>query len=146
MNAAAPHLALGIAGALSALAALLHLAIILGGAPWYRFFGAGERMARLAEAGHAQPALITLGIAVVLLVWAGYAWAAGGWVPALRGLPALRWGLLLITAVYLLRGLAPLVLGLGGLPLTPFLLWSSAICLGFGLVHLLGLVQRWSLL
>ena len=29
-------------GILSALAALLHLAVIVGGPVWYRFFGAGE--------------------------------------------------------------------------------------------------------
>jgi hypothetical protein len=36
---------------LSAAAALLHIAVIVGGAEWYRFFGAGEGMARLAERG-----------------------------------------------------------------------------------------------
>jgi len=34
-----------VAAALSGLAALLHVAIVFGGGPWYRFFGAGERMA-----------------------------------------------------------------------------------------------------
>lgn len=38
---------------LSAIAALLHVGIIIGGPSWYRFFGAGERMARAAAAGHA---------------------------------------------------------------------------------------------
>ena len=42
-----------IAGAvLSALAPLLQVGCIVYGAPWYRFFGAGENMARMAEAGH----------------------------------------------------------------------------------------------
>jgi len=35
-----------IGAALSGLAALLHVGCILFGAPWYRFFGAGEKMAR----------------------------------------------------------------------------------------------------
>jgi hypothetical protein len=32
-------------GILSAIAALLHAAVIAGGPDWYRFFGAGEEMA-----------------------------------------------------------------------------------------------------
>jgi hypothetical protein len=37
---------------------------------------------------------------------------------------------------------APLVLAKGG-RITPFVVWSSLICFAYGLVHLLGLVQRW---
>lgn len=39
------------AGTLDALAALLHVACIFGGPAWYRFLGAGERMAGMAERG-----------------------------------------------------------------------------------------------
>ena len=45
--AANPFLIAG--GVLSALASLLHIAVIAGGPAWYRFFGAGEGMARMAE-------------------------------------------------------------------------------------------------
>ncbi|WP_353615513.1 hypothetical protein [Colwellia sp. PAMC 21821] len=38
-----------IAGFLSALAAAIHLGCIFFGASWYRFFGAGEHMAIMAE-------------------------------------------------------------------------------------------------
>ena len=54
------------AGMLNAAAAILHLAVILGGPDWYRFFGAGEGMARMAEQGMVRPVLITLGIAAIL--------------------------------------------------------------------------------
>jgi len=40
---------------------------------------------------------------------------------------------------------APLVPARGG-RVTPFVVWSSLICLGYGLVHLVGLVQRWAVL
>ena len=40
-----------LAGSLSGLAALLHVAAIVGGPDWYRFFGAGEGMAGAAERG-----------------------------------------------------------------------------------------------
>ena len=89
-------------GVLSTAAALLHLAIIAGGPDWYRFFGAGERMARMAELGLLRPALITLGIAAILAVWAAYAFAGAGLI---RRLPLMRTALLAITAIYLLRGL-----------------------------------------
>lgn len=129
-----------LAAALSALASLLHVGVIGGGADWYRFFGAGERMARLAEAGSLRPAVITLGIAAVLATWAAYA-ASGARL--LRPLPLLRAALVAITVVYLLRGLALVPAALMPALRTPFNLWSSAICLAIGMVHALGLRQAW---
>lgn len=124
-------------GALSAIAALLHLGCIRYGAPWYRFFGAGERMARLAEAGSPVATLVTLAIATVLGLWALYALLAGLGLP----LPVLC----LVTAVYLLRGLGGLLLVKRGLGRSAaFWLWSSAICLTLGGLHLVGLSQVWS--
>ncbi len=139
-----PNQPLLAAALLSGIAALRHLGCIYFGAPWYRFFGAGEDMARMAEAGSWVPGLITAGIALMLGLWSLYALSGAGIV---RRLPLLRTALCLITAVYLLRGLAPLPVAL----LQPeaanaFLWWSSAICLGFGLVHLLGVRQRWQAL
>ena len=58
------------AGVLSGVAALLHVAIIIGGAQWYRFFGAGEELAAIAENGSWYPAVLAFGIAIALLVWA----------------------------------------------------------------------------
>jgi hypothetical protein len=67
-----------IAGLLSAVATLLHLGCIYFGASWYRFFGAGEQMALMAEQGSYQPTLITLGISSVLALWSAYAFSAAG--------------------------------------------------------------------
>ncbi|MEO7157093.1 MAG: hypothetical protein ABI039_06005, partial [Vicinamibacterales bacterium] len=64
-----------IGGVLTGAAALLHVAIILGGPAWYRFFGAGERMAQLASRGSAYPTLVTAAIAGVLGVWTLYAFS-----------------------------------------------------------------------
>ena len=91
------------------LAAILHLCVIVGGPPWYRFFGAGEGMARAAERGSVTPALITLVIAFVLTIWALYAFSGSGLI---RRLPLLRTGLIVISAIYLLRAavLVPTVL------------------------------------
>jgi hypothetical protein len=127
------------AAALNALAALLHLGCIVFGAPWYRFFGAGEGIARLAEAGSAFPAVVTAGIAAVLLLWSGYALSGAG---VLRGWPLLRPALGAITAIYLARGLAGIPLALLDQKLgrsAPFWAWSSAICVVIGLVHLIGI-------
>jgi hypothetical protein len=138
---AAVNIPLAVGAALSAIAALLHLGIIAGGPRWYRFFGAGERFARAAAQRKWYPTLVTLGIAAVLGAWAAYALAGAGVIGAL---PMLKWALVTITAVYLIRGLAyaPLVRAKGG-GITPFVVWSSLICFMYGLVHLLGLVQRW---
>lgn len=130
------------AGTLSAIAAILHLGCIYFGAPWYRFFGAGEQMAKLAEQGSIQPALITFAIFIVLATWSLYAFSAAG---VILKLPLVRLALILITAVYLLRGIAGLFLISSPMGRSPeFWVWSSVICLVFGAIHLIGLKQQWS--
>ncbi|HYE42067.1 MAG TPA: hypothetical protein VEA15_01635 [Caulobacteraceae bacterium] len=131
-----------IAGALlSALAALLHVGCIIGGPDWYRFFGAGEELARAAERGSPMPAVITAGIAAVLAIWSAYALSGAGVLPRL---PLLRTALVAITAVYLLRGLvlAPLLV-LQPQAVHGFTLWSSLIVLAYGLVHATGTALGW---
>ena len=135
-----------IAGGLMSLAAaLLHLAVIAGGADWYRFFGAGEALARADERGSWTPALITFGIAAVLATWAAYAFAAAG---AIRRLPLMRSALVLISAIYLARGLFVLAPSAFARPdLSPeFMLWSSLIVLVVGLTYAVGTWQAWPIL
>lgn len=130
-----------IAALLSASAAVLHLLIILGGPDWYRFFGASERFAVAAANGQYYPALVTTGIAAVLGLWSAYALSGAGVIPQL---PLLRTVLVGVTAIYVVRGIAfvPAAMAKVG-HITPFALWSSAICLGIGVIHLVGLIQRW---
>lgn len=134
--------ALLLAACLSAIAGLLHVGIILGGPRWYRLFGAGERMARGAEAGRAFPTVITTAIAAMLFVWAAYGLSGAG---AIQPLPFLKPALCAITAVYLLRGLALIpLMTFARSKATPFLVWSSMVCLGYGTFHLIGLMQVWN--
>ena len=135
-----------LAGFLSAGASIAHIGIVLGGPSWYRFFGAGERMAKLAEQKSIVPTLVTLGISLVLGVWALYAWSGAGVFPKL---PLVKPALSIVTFVYLLRGVGGLIVPhLSTHPAVlanskRFWFWSSMICLGFGLVHLFGLVGVW---
>ncbi len=136
-----------VAGILSFCAALLHVAVIFGGANWYRFFGAGEGMAKLAESGSRYPMIVTSIIACVLAVWGLYALSGAGVIPRL---PFLRLALCAISAVYLVRGLAGLVLpfisshpAIAANSLT-FWLVSSAICCVFGIFYLLGTINLWA--
>ncbi|MET0070164.1 MAG: hypothetical protein ABW096_08980 [Candidatus Thiodiazotropha sp.] len=126
-------------GLLSLAAALLHIAIIVGGPAWYRFFGAGEALARLAEEGSAIPGAITALIAMILLTWSLYAFAGTGLI---RPLPWLKGVLIGITAVYLVRGLA-LLPALMFMPqaVDSFLIASSLSCLAIGMLHLSGTHQ-----
>ncbi len=129
-------------GILSALASLLHIVVIAGGPAWYRFFGAGEAMATMAEQGSMTPTLLTLGIAAMLAIWAAYAFSGAGLLPRL---PLLRTGLVVISAIYLFRGLVlvpALALNFSGV--TPFVLWSSLIVLVYGLAYAIGTWLAWS--
>ncbi len=131
-------------GVLSVLAALLHLAVIAGGPDWYRFVGAGEEMARMAEQGSPRPALITVAIAILLAVWAAYAFAGAG---RFRRLPLMRTALVAISTIYLLRGLllVPLLL-LRPDRVTAFDAWSSLIVLVYGICYAVGTWHAWSAL
>ena len=131
---------LAAAGA-NALAALLHLACIAFGAPWYRAMGAGEAMAQMAERGDWTPAVAAAGIACVLSTWSLYALSGAG---AIRRLPLLRPALWAITGVYLLRGGVGLLIAptaaIGRSEV--FWWWSSTICLLFGALHITGMRFR----
>ena len=126
---------------LSAIVAVLHIGCIIFGAPWYRFFGAGEKMAMLADKGSWQPTIITSVIVIVLFTWSLYALSAAG---VIAKLPLLRWVLCAITTIYLLRGILGFFLITNPLGRSAeFWLVSSVICLSFGIVHLIGLKQVW---
>jgi hypothetical protein len=135
------------AAVLSFVASLLHVAVVFGGPGWYRFFGAGEGMAALAEKGSIQPALITLGIAAILFVWGLYALSGAG---VILKLPLLKLALSIITFIYLARGFAGFVLpfvsnhpSINQNSVT-FWLVSSVICCVFGLFYLLGTINSWA--
>ncbi len=131
------------AGCFSLAASLLHVACIFGGPDWYRYFGAGERMARAAAAGQWGPAVVTAGIAAVLVVAAAYAFSGAGLIGRL---PLLRLGLVVVSVVYLARGLVflrPSIMGRSDLS-SAFLLWSSLIVLVIGLAYALGTWRAWS--
>ncbi len=131
-----------IAGSLSALAAIMHIGCIIFGAPWYRFFGAGEQMAKLAEQGSIQPTLITSGIVVVLTVWSLYAFSAAGIIVRL---PLMRLALIIIIFIYFARGIAGFFFISSPMGRSPeFWVWSSIICLSIGIIHLIGLKQIWA--
>ena len=130
-----------LGGWLSLLASGLHLGCIVGGPDWYRFFGAGEGVAQAAERGEWAPVLITLAIAGVLAAWGAYAFSAAG---RIARLPLLRFCMVAITAVYLLRGLAVVPMQWWRPDLSDaFLLWSSLIVLAYGLVHAIGVYRAW---
>ena len=130
-----------VGGCLSALAGLLHLAVIAGGPDWYRFVGAGEGMASAAARGSLTPGLLTLVIAAVLFIWAAYAFSGAGLV---RRLPLMRVALVLISGVYLVRALAYIpALALSAKDVNAFALWSSLIVLAYGVAYAIGTWVAW---
>ncbi len=137
------HNSLLIAGGiLSIIASLLHIAIIMGGAEWYRFFGAGEELASMAEQGSWYPGLITFGISIVLFTWGLCAFSGANLI---RKLPFLKVSLVIISAIYLVRGIAIIpAYFLQPNLIDQFLIWSSAICVIYGLLYATGTVQVWS--
>lgn len=137
---------LAIAGIGTAIASVLHIAIIIGGPDWYRFFGAGEGMAQLAEKGSNYPIITTSIIAVILGIWALYAFSGTGFM---QKLPLLKPILIIISIVFTIRGLfgIPLVIILDHPYLNEleqkmvFMVISSIISLTLGWFYLKGAIK-----
>jgi putative oxidoreductase len=104
-------------------------------------------MANMAEAGLRKPALITASIAAILTIFGCYALSGAGLIVKL---PLLKLALIAITLIYLVRGLAGfLAVFYPNHPValqnsSSFWVWSSLVCLSFGVVHLIALIDRWS--
>lgn len=129
------------AAAMSFASALAHLGAIFGGGDWYRFFGAGEQMAQLAESGSARPAILTALIAAILTGWALYALSGAGLI---RRLPLVRSALVAITIVLSARG----VMGFfrGAFPpeiSTEFIVVSSLIVAVMAAAFAVGTAKAW---
>lgn len=133
---------------LTGAASLLHLGIIFGGPDWYRFFGAGEQMARLSARGSAYPTVVTAGIASVLGLWALYGLSGAG---VIRRLPLLRLALVLIAGIYFARG----TLGIPAVMFVKnpyadelkgrmtFMIVSSLFCILLGFCYAFGAARVW---
>ncbi len=129
-------------GVMSILAALLHIAIILGGSEWYRFFGAGQQMVILAEQGSWIPTVSTSGIFAVLFIWGIYAFSGSGLI---KKLPLLKPALVIISAIYLIRGFLIIPAWIIKPELIDSLLiWSSLVCLIVGTAYAVGTRQAWT--
>ncbi|MCF6435860.1 hypothetical protein [Pseudoalteromonas sp. MMG022] len=123
-------------------AALAHVGCIVFGGDWYRFFGAGEQMALMAEQGLWYPTIVTTAIALLLSIWGLYGLSGAG---VIKRLPFTKLALLLIACVFLLRG----VCFVGLMPMFPensltFWLVSSGICVFIGGLFAVGYWQQCS--
>ena len=81
--------------------AALHIGIIVVGGPGYRYFGAGDAMARAAEAGSPKPAIITGLLTLMFALWGVLAFSAAGiWRPQAMA----KYLVAVIATLYVLRG------------------------------------------
>lgn len=131
--------ALAIGGSLSFLAGLLHIAVIIGGPEWYRFFHAGDVLVNLARQGSPLPDIITAGIALMLFFWGIAAFSGAGLITPI---PWLRPILMVIAGIYLLRGVAIIpLLFFAPQRIDTFMIVTSAISLIIGLSYAAGIRQ-----
>jgi hypothetical protein len=131
-----------LAGAAASFAlVLLHLAVIVVGAPAYAYVLAGEQMVDLAEARSLTPTLITGALGFVFAVFGLYGLAGAGCME----LPATRVLVAAIGCVYTLRGLliVPEAVMVRFLDRPTRALFFAAISLAIGAIHLIGVARRW---
>jgi len=87
---------LATGAAIAALGAIIHIAAVLAGPAWYRFFGAPAVIVQSAEQGTWLAPLSTLGIAAAMALCAAYALSALGHFPPLPLLTPVLWGIALV--------------------------------------------------
>lgn len=131
------------AGMISISIALLHIVIIFVGAEGYRYFGAGEEMASMAEAGSFVPGALTACIALVFCLFGIYAFSGAG---IIRKLPLLKIVLIAVAAIYVLRGLGFFIEVLGiiynyNVPVRHAVF--SFVALATGIIHLTAIIKGW---
>lgn len=128
-----------VGGILSLLLSLLHLGMIYVGAEAYEYFRAGSEMVAMARSGSYAPSLVTLGVATVLFLFSLYGFSGSRAIPAL---PFLRWGLIGIGAIYILRGAVLFLQIPGYFPESEMrdIIFSSVSLLS-GILYLVGLRQ-----
>ena len=135
---------LAVGGSLSAALAVLHVIVIVMGPSGYRYFGAPDEFARMTEAGSPAPAILTAVFALIFAVWAVYGFGGARLIPRP---PMVRLGLVLISSVYILRGLSAVPEGLL-LTRTPrafparFFVFSL-VSLVIGVIYAIGTRQAW---
>lgn len=135
---------LKLAALSSFLVSLLHLIIIFFlGADGYRQFGAGEEMARMAEAGDLYPHILSFFIALVFALFALYALSGN---QKIKKLPFLKPMLLLIAFIYLIRALGGIPVYFLGNEDKTFVFYSSLIPFLISIFYLLGIKQNWDYL
>ncbi len=133
--------ALVFAAATTIIAALLHWACIVLGAPAFRFLGAGEKIAVMAERGHWYPPVVAFLIGLVLMAWGAFALSGAGIIPRL---PLTRYALLAIALIFLIRAVGyPLLKPAFPENSPTFWVVTSAICLVIGLAYLTGAIGLW---
>ena len=102
-------------------------------------------MATAAESGSAFPAMMTLVLVAIFTIWGLYAFSGAG---VIRRLPLLRIALLLIGAIYTLRGVAVFQQIFQTLTsseqVEPRKIVFSLVSLIIGLAYLIGTVINWN--
>tara|TARA_B100001094_G_scaffold333028_2_gene408000 strand:+ start:13252 stop:13635 length:384 start_codon:yes stop_codon:yes gene_type:complete len=116
---------------MSFIGAFIHILTIYAGPDWYRFFGAGEEIAQLAEQGHWFPPVACLVIGGICFTWGLYALAGAR---VIKYLPWTRGILFSIAAVLIFRNILFFPIDLS----IPFDVWTFVMTLSMGLSYLYG--------
>jgi hypothetical protein len=132
-------------GGINLAVAALHLALGFAGEAVERFFGAPAWVLRLVREGRFQLILLCLTMAALFALCGLYGFSGAG---RIRRLPFLRTVLILVGAIYTLRGLSVIrdlrwAIAAPSLHSSHFLVFSL-VALGTGLMYLIGTMANWN--
>lgn len=123
--------------------AALHIIIIFQGAEGYRYYGAGEDMAQLDEAGSPIPALVTSLVTVFFMIFGIYGLSAA---VKLKRLPFLKGVVIIIAAIFVIRGLgfvADLYMIQNDPAYPTRMVYFSLVALMVGACYTIGITRNW---
>lgn len=129
-----------LGGYINIVIAVGHLVGLLWAEKMFEVTGIGTEMDQLGKLHWVLPYALTVFVAVVFFVFGLYGLSAYG---KIQRLPWLKFGIFTISAIYILRGLAELVLdGINGTNSLSETLYSL-MALIIGLLFLIGGLEKW---
>jgi len=125
-----------LAGLANILIAIAHIICLLWADRMFELGGVAPQMQQLAEINSVLPYMVTIAVAVVFFVFGLYAFSAAGFI---RPLPFLKLIVILITAIYILRGIGGLIMDNDSFLSVLY----SVVALVIGILFLIGTESKW---
>ena len=132
---------LRLGGYINIIIAFAHIIGLFWAEKMFEITGIGEEMVKLSKIHFSLPYLLTIFVAIVFFIFGLYGLSADG---KIKKLPNLKYGIFIISGVYIIRGAGELLFGIPQQKAVSSLeTIYSIVALGIGLLFLFGGLKKW---